>query len=271
MKKIIALTALLVSGAVSGAFAQQFSLGLRGGVNFASFSTEAAKDTEEGKTAAEAFKDSRRALAGAQAGVISNIAFNETFSVQPELLFSAKGYKQEWNDISIGGSGKNEYKTIMNYVELPILAKFSFGSEDKKVSLLAGPYIGYLAGGRVVEKQGGQEVRNEKLNFEYTDDNGQKFQRIDAGAAIGASFGYKTGTGTWMVDVRYNYGLTNIHEYQTPLDSEVEIYNRTFSVSLGWLFHFGESSLKPKPRPAEPMLDEYGQPVTQPGQTPTDQ
>ena len=251
------LLVLLVAG-TAGARAQGISIGPRVGVNFASFSTDAVNNTPEGEAADKAYEDDRRALAGAMAGIMVNIPFSSSFSVQPELLFSAKGYKREGSLPAMPPlqpfAVPYEQKTILNYLELPLLLKASFGPENRKISLLAGPYVGYLAGGRVRHEENGQETYKEKLNFEYDDNHSTKFQRLDAGAVIGASGSYVAGSGIYMIDVRYNYGLTDNFEYRDPTPDAVKIYNRTFSVSFGYAYILGnKGAFKPKPMPDENM------------------
>lgn len=248
------LPGLLLAGVITGASAQGISVGPRIGVNFASFSTEAVNNTPEATEEAESYEEDRRALAGPQVGILLNIPFSEMVSFQPELLFSAKGYKQEGSFTPPGQSipVKYENKTIMNYIELPLLLKGSFGPENRKISLLAGPYVGYLVGGRVRAEENGQEIYKEKLNFEFNETVNNKFQRMDAGAVIGASGHYMAGSGIYMIDVRYNYGLTDNYEYKNLAPDAIKIYNRTFSVSFGYAYVLGnKGAFKPKPLPEE--------------------
>ncbi len=66
--------------------------------------------------------------AGLEIGIVENF-----FSVQPELLFIRKGERYR--------SGGAETKATLNYLELPVLAKLSFGSEAVKGYLNAGPSL----------------------------------------------------------------------------------------------------------------------------------
>src|SRR5688572_10406349 len=65
------------------AFAQDFRYGVKGGVSFSDIS---GKDLE---------KDSHRHKLGWHAGIMVNMqsASNQYFSVQPELIYSRKGYE----------------------------------------------------------------------------------------------------------------------------------------------------------------------------------
>ena len=58
-----------------------------------------------------------------------------SFAIQPEILYSQKGYKLSGDIAGVPWVG--EYR--LNYVEIPVLAKFSFGVLVKPY-ILAGPY-----------------------------------------------------------------------------------------------------------------------------------
>src|SRR5690606_36279328 len=62
-------------------------------------------------------------------GGMAEIKISETFAVQPELLYSAQGYKHAHG------------KLALNYLVLPIMAKFSV---SENLTLEAGPQFGYL-------------------------------------------------------------------------------------------------------------------------------
>src|SRR5688572_22040218 len=69
-------------------------------------------------------------------GFAANFQVNEMFSVQPEILFSQKGYKLE--------NEGDWVKEKLNYLEVPLLARLSFGDEALKFFVNAGPYAAYL-------------------------------------------------------------------------------------------------------------------------------
>ena len=110
MKKIF-LTALAVFafGSVS---AQEVTFGAKAGVNFSNFSGDADLD---GTT-------------GFYVGGLADISFSESFSFQPELLYSIEGAKD----------------ASLSYLRLPLMAKYNL---SESFSLLAGPNIGFLMGG----------------------------------------------------------------------------------------------------------------------------
>ena len=64
---------------------------------------------------------------GFHIGVLKNFSITESFSIQPGILFSAKGY--EAADIPFGA----------NYIEIPVNAVYKFGSGDAGFMVHAGP------------------------------------------------------------------------------------------------------------------------------------
>src|SRR5688572_25872910 len=122
MKKILLGFAMLAAGCLFAqpeANAQAVSIGPRLGINF---STLAYTDGDERYiTHINEYKTS---LNGIHSGLAAKFAVSDVFSVQPELLFSQKGIKIKNDDY--------ETSTTMNYIEVPVLAKLSFGSDNFK-------------------------------------------------------------------------------------------------------------------------------------------
>lgn len=88
--------------------------------------------------------------AGFHAGIFTELALGESFSLQPELLLTTKGNRisygegdnlfndlvDEENNALIGDA-----ETNLTYIELPILAKFTI---NEVINLHIGPYFSYL-------------------------------------------------------------------------------------------------------------------------------
>ncbi len=82
---------------------------------------------------------------GYRVGVGTEYAFNDTWSLQPSLLFSTKGTKIGAN---LAGFGF-DFKVNQMYLELPIMAaaRFKVGKSTNFV-VNAGPYVAYGVGGK---------------------------------------------------------------------------------------------------------------------------
>jgi hypothetical protein len=153
--------------------------------------------------------------AGLEIGIIENF-----FSVQPELLFIQKG-----EDFDTRGV---ETKATLNYLELPVLAKVSFGSHAIKGYLNAGPSLAMgLTGRQKVE--GGEQSGETGIRFGDASSDGRRYvdNRFDFGLQFGGGVGIGLGPGSVIADVRYGLGLTDLND-----DNRSK--NRVFAFTMGY-------------------------------------
>jgi len=132
--------------------------------------------------------------AGFIAGVFSKIPVTPGFSIQPELLYSVKGSKSDYNNV-VQGSG--QYRFNLGYIELPLLAVVNL---TKNFNIHAGGYAAYLTNVNV------KDVNSQGNVNGITEENADNFNRWDFGLAGGIGFDIEN----FMMGARYNYGLTNI-------------------------------------------------------------
>ncbi|MER2997724.1 porin family protein [Pontibacter populi] len=214
MKIRFFLAMLFVLGLGFNSMAQTISVGPRLGVNFGTQKVPGSEDNF-----AKDWNDKVEASTGLQIGGVANIKFNETFSVQPELLFTQKGYKYVSDTRTVTGK--------YDYLELPLLAKISFGAPDFQGFITAGPTFGYWASGKDTFKIGGREF-SEDVDF----DDDLTENRTEVGGSIGAGFAAYLGAGSLNFDLRYGAGFTNTFES----DEDGKLKNSGFSVSVAYLF-----------------------------------
>lgn len=188
--------------------AQNLSFGVRAGVNLANVNIE-----QDGLNIEP---DSRTGL---NIGAILNIGVTDAFSVQPELSFIQKGYSLEL----LG----DEVELILNYLEIPILAKYAFGSESFQGFVQAGPAIGFALNGK--SKFGDEE---EDIDF---DEDG--LNTFDFGLQFGAGAAVPAGPGEAFLDLRYALGLANISDDESGDD--ITTTNRGLLITVGYLFPIG--------------------------------
>ncbi|GAA4952274.1 porin family protein [Algibacter agarivorans] len=174
---------------MSNVNAQEVTFGAKAGLNMASFSG----DETGGVKAKTSF----------HVGAVAEIAISDVFSVQPELLFSAQGAKED------GGDG--EFKS--NYINLPIMAKYYVA---EGLSVEAGPQVGLLIS---AEDEDGDDFKDEMSG-------------IDFGLNLGV--GYKMESGLNFA-ARYNLGLSNIWDYDGIGDFSQQ--NAVFQISVGYFFN----------------------------------
>lgn len=202
MKKVL-LSAVAVMAFMSVS-AQETRFGVKAGANLSTFTG----DVEDAKS-----------LVGFHVGAFAEIKLTDKFAVQPEILFSTQGAKNEES----GAGFSSEDKLNLSYLNIPVMAKYYVA---EKFSLEAGPQIGFLL--------------SAKDKYEYSgpggSDSGKEdvkdgFKSIDFGVNFGAGYDF---TENLSVGLRYNLGLSNIADGDDAGDAKVK--NSVFSLSVGYKF-----------------------------------
>jgi hypothetical protein len=146
---------------------------------------------------------------GLQAGLSFQAGITPRFSLVSELYFMKKGGTL----IANNPLSASETTLRLNTVELPVLARVHLG----RFYLNAGPSFAYtLSGNMKIDNQ------STKLSFHNANDS---FKRYDTGIQIGGGVEFPLKQKRIALDLRYNYGLTNIANNQ-------EIYTRAFMISV---------------------------------------
>jgi hypothetical protein len=183
MKKIFLLFVMAGSFAIAKA---QVNIGVKGGLNVANIG---GSDVEDNK-----------AKLGFHLGGLLNVPVAESFSVQPELVFSLQGVKYD-----------GDAKVNMSYLNIPILAKYT-----TKAGFFAetGPQLGFLLSAK-------SKVDGESGNVK------DYFKKTDFSWALGIGYQSQSNIG---VNARFNFGLSKL-----DADGEVKMFNRVFQVGLFYL------------------------------------
>ncbi len=150
--------------------------------------------------------------------------------IQTGINFTQKGVKGE-------GDGLNLTITT-NYIEIPLLARVGFGSDNFKVYVNAGPSLGFALGGKL-KGESGSVSAEEDLTFGKGEDD--TFENsIDFGLQFGTGIGYTVGPGQIVLDLRYGLGLSNLFETPDGANrSDFKSTNNVFAVSLGYAILLG--------------------------------
>ncbi len=195
MNKFVCTVGLLI-GVVSTTLAQ-VALVPKAGVNLARIAFDQA-DNNNTQT---------RAVFVGGIGVLIGSPYH-FFSLQPELLFTQKGYQ-----------GSKDSRLTVNYLEIPVMGRFSLGSSSTRGYLGVGPSYGYALGG----SSRGADGKESDLSF--GDGKGQ-IKRSDWGVQFGLGLTQRLGFGSLQVEGRYGLGLSNI--------SPSESHNRVVSFTVGY-------------------------------------
>lgn len=180
MKKIL-LTAAAVF-AFSFANAQDTKFGVKGGLNMSNNSLDGAKS-----------------ITSFHFGGFVQIKVNDKFSVQPELLYSAQG-------------AKNNLETLnLNYINIPVMAKYYVADA---FSIEAGPQLGLL----ISAKDNGMDVK-------------EMCNSTDFGLNFGAGYDLNE---KMSLGLRYGIGLTNV--VKNVAGQSFNSTNSNIQLSFGYKF-----------------------------------
>lgn len=139
---------------------------------------------------------------GFHVGVHALIPVSTQFGVQPELVFSTQGAKDE-----------DDVKYNLNYLNLPVLATLTTASG---FFAQAGPQIGFLMSAKA--KADGESV-----------DIKEGFKSTDFSLALGVGFAGQSGFGA---KARFNLGLSSLDEA-----GDAKVKNSV--IQVGVIYNFG--------------------------------
>jgi hypothetical protein len=187
MKKTILVAALLlaISSNMQG---QLVKFGIKGGLNYANQNgSEITINNSNYSTSA---------ITSYHAGLVAEIKLIDSFSIQPELLYSTQGatYKNAFE----------EFKNELGYLSIPVLAKINL---NKVVSIELGPQASFLL--------------SERNNFDVKDANTFDFAVV---GGLGLNI-----TNHFFIQGRYGLGLTDASK-------DAEVKNSVVQVSAGFKF-----------------------------------
>ena len=189
--------------------AQESSVGIKGGINFANMSVDGSND--------------ENLKMGLMFGVFNKIPINESFAIQPELMYSSKGVKINYDDEAFI-EGESKFK--LSYIDVPVKLVFNL-SEDFEFQF--GPYVGYLlsAGFENDGSIAGIDVNSED---EIDRDN---FNPWEFGLTGGLGFDFDP----LVIGFSYNMGLSQVAKDDEPSELMLgEAKNSVIQVYAGIKF-----------------------------------
>ncbi len=181
---VLAIFGVTASSAQEGASTGGFHWGVKAGANFSSVNGDDVNDV-----------DSRTGL---QIGGVVSIPVTELFSVQPEVVYSMRGWKD------------GDFTIKVDYVDVPVMADFEI---IEGLSLQGGPLLGFNLSAKV-ENEDGNENDIEDIST------------LNVGAAIGAQYELPVGV---FFNVRYDMGFNDV------IDNNFDAKNCNIGASVGFM------------------------------------
>lgn len=173
--------------------AEGTTFGIKAGVNFANIAGDDTGDLNS--------------LTGFVGGGFAAIPMSPTLSIQPEVFYSQKGAKYEelGTDVSLK----------LDYIDIPVLLKFTMAGEGTKPFFLFGPSIGFS----VSSKVSAGDVSMDLDGVASTD--------------FGLVFGIGVNFQKFLIEGRYGLGLSDINDDETVTETN---NNTAFQLMLGYSF-----------------------------------
>lgn len=216
MKKIIKTSILLFAMAVSTtAFAQDgtttsstdtrenFKFGVKAGINISNVYDEEGEDfVADGKV-------------GFAGGVFFSIPLGKFVGLQPEILYSEKGFKAEGSILGVN----YDFKRKTSHLDIPVHFQIK---PTENLSILVGPQFSYLL-----------ETRNELGNFsggmeeEINEDNYKK-------GVFGLSAGVDFNIENFVISARGSWDLSKTNK--DGEESDLRYKNQVIQFTVGYTF-----------------------------------
>jgi hypothetical protein len=209
MKHII-LILILVTMSIGLVYAQSV-FGIKGGMNISRITGDDAVSSSDSHL-------------GFHGGAFMQYNLMEAFIIQPELLYTQKGYNYKYTLADIDYKIRNSY----DYVEVPLLLKLNVAVGDLKIQPYVGPAVSYLISAKTKET-----LSDGSTTITHNNDVADQMNKLAFGFAVGAEIEFMN---RFMFGGRYNFGLSDI--YQKDVEGQgPDVQNGVFMLSLGYLFN----------------------------------
>jgi len=198
MKKIsIALIVAFTLVAVGAAQAGPATFGLKGGLSLAKITGD---NTDDLKT-----------RTGFLVGGFAALPMGESMSIQPEVYYAQKGAKFD--------DAGTEVKVKLDYIDIPVLFKYTVAGESARPYFLVGPSIGFLTSAKFSAEGQSADVKDFVTSTDF-----------------GLVFGLGVAMQQFLIEARYDLGLTNLNDgiSDNPDDS---VKNSVIAIQIGYAFN----------------------------------
>lgn len=160
--------------------------------------------------------DNSKMKLGSVAGADFNYQVAEKFAVSAGLFYSMQGCKYDFTEKD---GSKIDANVMLEYINVPIMAQYYV---IPGLALKAGVQPGFNVKHKIKTESG-------KVSVEGDIDN---FKSFDLSIPLGASYQF----GDFMVEARYNLGLTKLYDSTDGKSRK----NSVFQVTFGYVIPFGK-------------------------------
>ena len=210
MKKGISLLSLLLLLIVTTQTFAQVKFGVKAGLNLSNMTQK--DDTHT-------YSNNYKMKTGFHFGVTAEFPISESFSFEPGMLYSSKGYTEKETDYKVTAG--------VNYLEIPMNAIYKINLGGTMMLISAGPYLGFALSGKYKGTERGHDF-DESINIGNNEDT-DDIKALDYGLNIGVGAEIKQIT----IGLQYGLGLANISSY-TGEGSRAS--NKVIGISVGYKF-----------------------------------
>lgn len=201
----------------------QVSYGIHGGVNFAKWQGDDLQFVEDLLDKTDGYLVTK-GKTGFHVGAYANIPISETFSFEPGIEYSKKGYsiKGDFQINTLKFLAVNAGAQVQShYIDIPLVLKANVA---KGLNVYAGPQVSYLVRSTLNAKLGvlGISIFNKGIGIT------ERFNKVDLGLTGGIGYLFDNGLN---IQAGYDYGLSKIDK-----NDNYAAYNRVIKISLGYTF-----------------------------------
>ena len=201
----------------------QVSFGVRSGINFSKWDGQDLQIINDllDKTDGYAYTKGTR---GMHIGGYVSIPISETFTFEPGIEYSKKGYsiKGDFQIPVLKYLGINARAQVQShYIDMPLVIK---ANVYKGFNIYAGPQVSYLVRSTLNAKVGVLGITLFNRGFGIT----ERFNKVDMGLTGGVGYAFNNGLN---IQAGYDYGLSKLDK-----NDNYDAYNRVVKVSVGYTF-----------------------------------
>lgn len=212
---IVGFVAVALAALVAGPLAaQDWYLGVEGGVNISDISLDDSEDELDSET-------------GVRVGAVVRYDFapDGTFGIQSGVAYSQKGASEDVD----GG----ELAIELDYIELPLLFVVNVGTDSPvRPRFYAGPQVAFEASCSLVGTDGSTSVDVDCDSNALEEIDEFETKSTDFSVLFGGGLEVEAGPGVLTFDGRYDLGLTNINDSLGA--DQIDAKNRNIQIAAGY-------------------------------------